>query len=109
MMKYKGYTGSVQFDDDDGTLFGRVLGIRDVITFEGKSVDEVRKAFHDSVDDYLAWCEKDGRPPEKPFSGRFNVRISPDLHAKAVAAAAKADLSLNGFIARAIADEVERA
>ena len=60
------------------------------------------------MDDYLAWCEKDRRSPEKPFSGRFNVRIPPDLHAKAVSAASKAALSLNGFIERAIADEVEQ-
>jgi predicted HicB family RNase H-like nuclease len=68
-MKYKGYTGIVEFDEASGVLFGRVIGLRDVITFEGESVAEVIQAFHDSVDVYLEFCAERGESPEKPYSG----------------------------------------
>ena len=79
-MKYKGYTGVVEFDEESGSLYGRVIGLRDVITFQGESVAEVTQAFRDSVDDYLEFCAKRGRTPEKPYSGQFVLRIDPGLH-----------------------------
>ena len=84
MMKYKGYTGHVIFDDEAKIFHGEVLGIRDVVTFQGTSVPEIQQAFKDSVKDYLAFCKQRGEAPEKPFSGKFNLRISADLHQKSV-------------------------
>jgi predicted HicB family RNase H-like nuclease len=98
MMEYKGYIGKVEIDDEAGILHGEVLNIRDVITFEGASVAEMQKAFRESVDDYLAFCAQRGESPEKPFSGKFVVRLSADLHRKAYVQAKLADKSLNGWI-----------
>ena len=107
-MEYKGYYGSVSYDDEAGTFFGRVNNLsRDGITFEGSSVDELKVAFRDSVDDYLAWCAERGEDPDKPYSGKFNIRISPDLHAKAAVNAQARGESLNDFVTKAIEDEIE--
>jgi predicted HicB family RNase H-like nuclease len=83
-----------------------VLNTRDVITFQGVSVDEIEKAFHDSVDDYLDWCRQDGVAPEKPYSGHLSVRLPPELHRKVALAAKKRKISLNSFIEKAVIDEV---
>jgi predicted HicB family RNase H-like nuclease len=98
MMEYKGYIGKVEIDDEAGILHGEVINIRDVITFEGTSVAEMQKAFRESVDDYLAFCAQRGESPEKPFSGKFVVRLPVDLHRKAYVQAKLADKSLNGWI-----------
>jgi predicted HicB family RNase H-like nuclease len=82
MMEYKGYLSRIEFDDEANIFHGEVINIRDVITFQGKSVDELRKAFEDSVEDYLAFCAERGEEPNKPFSGRFTVRLSPSNIAK---------------------------
>ena len=98
-LKYKGYTGTVLFDADDRIFHGRLMGITDVITFEGTSVNELEKDFRSAVDEYLKTCEKLGREPEKPFSGRFMVRVPPELHC-AIALAAKRDRkSVNAWVA----------
>lgn len=97
-MTYKGYSARVEFDDDDMIFFGQVIGIRDVVTFEGESVKEIEKAFHDSVDDYLNMCKERSEEPDKPFSGRFLVRISPDIHRKIHMSAKKAGLSINAWL-----------
>ena len=99
MMQYKGYTGKVEYDADANILHGEVLGIRDVVTFQAKSVDELQKAFRESVDDYLAFCRERGEQPDKPSSGKFVVRIDPELHRKANIAAASAGKSLNSLVA----------
>ncbi len=80
MTPYKGYTGRVAFDDEAMVFHGRVVGIGHVITFEGRTVEEVLQAFRESVDDYLAWAEQDGFEPEIPFTGDIAVRASPDQH-----------------------------
>lgn len=98
MMKYKGYIGKVEIDDEAGILHGEVINIRDVITFEGTSVAEMQTAFRESVDDYLAFCAQRDESPEKPFSGKFVVRLPADLHRKAYVQAKLADKSLNGWI-----------
>lgn len=82
-MEYKGYICKVEVNDEAGILFGEVINIRDVITFEGQSVEEVQKAFQESVDDYLAFCAGRGESPEKPFSVKFIVRLPVELHRKA--------------------------
>ena len=102
MMKYKGYIGHVEFDDEAKIFHGEVVGLRDIITFQGSSVDELEQAFKESVDDYLAWCKKRGEKPEKTFSGTFNLRIPPELHAKLVVHAQSMGVSLNAFITQTL-------
>ena len=77
MMEYKGYFARVEFDDEANIFHGEVINLRDVISFEGESVDELRKAFIDSVEDYLEFCAERGEDPEKPYSGKFLVRVGP--------------------------------
>ena len=101
-MKYKGYTGHFDYDEDADLFHGKVLGIRDVVTFQGRSLDELKTALQDSIDDYLEMCEKHGKEPDKPFSGRFSLRISPELHEKAVSASMAVHESLNTWITEAI-------
>jgi predicted HicB family RNase H-like nuclease len=97
-MKYKGYTGIVEFDEESQVLSGRVIGLRDVITFEGDSVAEVIQAFHDSVDDYLDFCAQRGESPEKPYSGQFVLRLDPRLHRELAHVAEETTTSLNALI-----------
>lgn len=99
MMEYKGYVGKVEFDDKAGIFHGDVINTRDIITFQGTTVEEVRQAFRDSVDDYLDFCAQLGQPPEKPFTGKFMLRLSPDLHRRAYIAARVAGKSLNAWVA----------
>ena len=88
MMEYKGYIGKVEFDDEANLFHGEVINLRDVVTFQGETVGELRSAFPESADDYLEFCEERGESPEKPYSGKFMVRVEPELH-KAVAMQAK--------------------
>ncbi len=105
MMEYKGYTGIVTaLDEKQGLIHGRVANVTDVVTFEGKTPEELIQAFHDSVDDYLEFCREEGEEPEKPCSGKFVVRIESDLHARAVQTARQAGVSLNTLVAGAIND-----
>ena len=97
-MKYRGYTGVVELDEDSRVLFGHVIGLRDVITFQGGSVAEVIQAFHDSVDDYLEFCAARGESPERPYSGQFVLRVDPQLHRAMAHAAEAQDTSLNALI-----------
>ena len=98
MMEYKGYIGKVEIDEEAGILYGEVINVRDVITFEGESVDEIQKAFRESVDDYLDFCAQRGESPEKPFSGKFVVRLPAELHRKAYIQARLKDKSLNSWV-----------
>jgi predicted HicB family RNase H-like nuclease len=98
MMEYKGYLGRVEYDDEAGVFHGEVVNLRDVITFQGESVDELRRAFRESVDDYLAFCAARGEEPEKPYSGTFTVRIPPELHRDIALRARMAGKSLNGWV-----------
>ncbi|NIM12130.1 MAG: toxin-antitoxin system HicB family antitoxin [Candidatus Aminicenantes bacterium] len=98
MMTYKGYYGVVQYDDEAKIFHGEVVNTRTVITFQGTTVDEIEQAFHDSVDDYLDWCKERGKEPEKPFSGKFVLRISPELHRQLNLKAKLNNTSLNSFI-----------
>ena len=102
-MEYKGYIGSVEFSETDGVFFGKVLGIRSLISYEGTNASELISDFHGAVDDYLAECEEDGIKPETPKSGKLIVRMTPEMHSKAAETAARQGISLNEFISRAIA------
>jgi predicted HicB family RNase H-like nuclease len=105
-MEYKGYIGTVEYDDKAKIFHGDVINTRDVIIFQGKSVNEIEKAFKESIDDYIKWCEEDGVMPEKPYSGRFNLRLSPDLHREVAIIAKKLKISINSFVERALLDEI---
>jgi predicted HicB family RNase H-like nuclease len=106
MMQYKGYLGKVEFDPDAKLLHGEVIGIRDVVTFQGRSVADVERAFRESVDDYLAFCKSRGEAPEKPYSGQLVLRIDADLHRKASMLAAAEGMSLNAWIATSLGEQV---
>ena len=98
MMNYKGYAAKVEFDDEAMIFHGEVIGIRDVVTFRGKSIKEIEKGFHDSVDDYLDLCKERGEAPDKPFSGKFVVRVSPEIHRKVYVSAKKSGQSINAWL-----------
>ncbi len=98
MLKYKGYTGIVQFDDEAMIFHGEVIGLRDVITFRGITPSEIKEEFERSIDGYLDWCKELGQEPEHPFSGNIHLRLKPDLHAKLSFEAKVCGLSLNNYI-----------
>ncbi len=102
VMHHKGYEALVEYDEEAELFHGEVLDLRDVITFQGRSVEELKQALADSVDDYLAFCAERGEEPEKPFSGQFVVRIEPGLHRAAASAARRAGLSLNRWVAQTL-------
>ena len=101
-MTYKSYEAIVEVDEDADIFHGEVINLRDVITFHGRSVDELKRAFAESVDDYLAFCNARGEEPEKPFSGQFVVRAEPSLHKALVGAAKRAGVSLNKWVTAAL-------
>lgn len=107
-MNYKGYQADVEYDEDAEIFHGEVADLRDVITFQGKSVAELKQAFADSIEDYLAFCHQRGEAPEKPFSGRFVVRTDPALHRDVSMAARRAGVSLNKWIATTLEKAVRR-
>jgi len=97
-MEYKGYIGKVEYDDAAGILHGEVINLRDVITFQGDSVQELRQAFQDSVDDYLNFFAERHEEPEKPYSGTFTVRVNPELHRDISLQAKLTNQSLNSWV-----------
>jgi len=99
MLTYKGYTGRVELDDESMIFHGEVLDLRDVITFQGKSVKEIERAFRDSIDDYLEFCAECGDEPDKPFSGRLMLRLPPELHRKVYVQSQHEGKSINQWIA----------
>jgi len=102
MLTYKGYIGHVEFDDETEIFHGEVINTRDVITFQGSTVAEIKKAFRESIDDYLEFCKERNEEPEKPFSGKFNLRLDPELHRQVSIVARQHKMSLNQWIAEAI-------
>lgn len=104
---YKGYVGEVEYDDEHKIFSGSVINTRTVITFQGTSVEELNKEFQLSIDDYLEWCKEDGIDPEKPYSGRLNVRLKPVTHQRAAVKAKTMGISLNSFIEKAIENELK--
>lgn len=97
-MTYKGYTAYIVFDDDAMIFHGEVVDTKDVITFQGTSVKELKKAFKESVDDYIAFCKERGEEPDKPFSGKFVLRLPKELHRKIYINAVKSGQSINNYI-----------
>ena len=101
-MEYKGYQGSVHFNDEDQVLYGKVAFIPALISYEGTDVKSLRESFHEAVDDYLDLCQQQGKEPAKPFKGSFNVRTGPDLHRRAYAYAQEHHKNLNTVVTEAL-------
>ncbi len=102
-LKYKGYTGSVEYSQEDGCLFGQVQGLHGtLISYEGESVEEIRKDFEGAIDDYLISCKERGITPAKPYSGKLNLRMPSELHAAIANAANAAGTTINEFINRSM-------
>ena len=102
MLSYKGFSAAIEVDDDANLLCGRILGIRDVVYFEGKSLDEIKATFKEAVEGYLEDCRKIGKTPERPYSGKLILRMPSDLHAKLATAAERDRHSLNEHIIEAL-------
>jgi predicted HicB family RNase H-like nuclease len=107
MLIYKGYMGHVEFDDETEIFHGEIINTRDVITFQGSTAAEIKKAFKESIEDYLNFCKERNEQPEKPFSGKFNLRIEPELHRQVYIAAKQHKISLNQWIAEAIKHHIQ--
>lgn len=105
-IQYKDYIGSVHFSPDDKVFFGKIEGINDLVTFEGTTVDEIKNAFQEAVEDYISICKQTGKMLQKSCKGSFNVRISPELHKKAVQKSVSQGVSLNKLIQRALEKEL---
>lgn len=105
-LTYKNYLGSIEFDLEDNYLHGSILFINDKIIYSGETLEELKQSFETAVDDYLEFCQEMGKEPEKPCSGRFNVRISPKLHADCLKQAKQHHLSLNAFIAKTLEESL---
>lgn len=97
-IEYKGYIGSVEFSEEDRIFFGKVMGIRSLISYEGEDAAGLLEDFHGAIDDYLAVCEAEGKEPEKAYKGSFNVRLSPELHKQLAVCAASKQQSLNSYV-----------
>jgi predicted HicB family RNase H-like nuclease len=102
LLEYNGYYANLHFSSEDEVFYGKLLGIDDLVNFEGASVKELKKAFHEVVDDYLEKCRDLGKEPNKTYKGTFNVRITPDLHKAAAVFGAIHNISLNDFVKTAI-------
>ena len=101
-MEYKGYVGSVEFSEEDELFFGKVMGVRALISYEGTSAKELVEDFHNSIDNYLILCEEEGNVPEKAYKGSFNIRISPELHRQAAICAISQQVTLNHLVESAL-------
>jgi predicted HicB family RNase H-like nuclease len=95
---YKGYIASIEPDLDDGILVGRVSNTRDIIGFHGETIAETIKSFHAVIDEYLEDCQQRGIDPNKPYSGKFNLRLTSELHNRIAAEAARSGKSLNQWV-----------
>ena len=97
-IQYKGYIGSVEFSEENGMFYGKVMGIRSLVSYEGESARELLEDFHGAVDDYLESCKAKGKEPEVAFKGSFNIRLSPELHKRIYIYAAAHQMSMNRYI-----------
>jgi len=103
-MTYQGYAAHIGYSDEDACFVGRIAGIRDIVGFHGESVAELRAAFEEAVEDYLETCQKVGRPPQKPYSGKLMLRVAPEIHAHAAMMAEAKGKSLNQWAAEVLAN-----
>ena len=101
-MTHDGYVANVELDEEAGLFHGEVINTRDVLTFQGRTLEDLKEAFADTIADYVDWCRDRGKEPERPYSGHFTVRVSPELHRRIAAAAARDGKSVNAFVASAL-------
>ena len=106
-MTHRGYAARIDYSDEDGCFVGHIAGINDVVGFHGESVEELRSAFVESVEDYLETCEKLNRPPQKPYSGNLMLRIPPQVHAAIATAAEVSGKSINQWASDTLADVLD--
>ena len=106
LMEYKGFYGTVEFSAADNVLFGKVLGINGLISYEGNSLHSLKEDFEGAVDDYLIICAEEGADPQRAYKGKFNVRVSPEVHKKLVHYAAENGQTLNSTVEEAIKNYV---
>lgn len=106
ILEYKGYNGTVEYSADDSVLFGKVIGIKSLISYEGQSVEELKADFEGAVDEYLEYCKEEDIEPEKTYKGSLNVRISPETHRKATLIALSEHISLNQFIENSVNEKI---
>ena len=106
MLKYKNYVGVVEYDAEGRIFTGEVIGLRDMITFQGRTPEELEDSFRESIDFYLEMCARDNVLPQKPFSGRFNVRMDPELHRQLALRAAQEKVSLNEWVIHTLEESV---
>ncbi len=109
VLTYNVYTADVEYDAQEGILYGHVLDLRDTITFQSESAVAIVDEFHTSVDEYLSFCTEQGIEPAKPYSGTLYIRTSPDVHREATIAAAKEGKSLNAWLAEVVAQAAHHA
>ncbi|MCL2830064.1 MAG: type II toxin-antitoxin system HicB family antitoxin [Betaproteobacteria bacterium] len=102
ILAYKGYQGRFEYDPDADIFHGDVLHLSDVISFQGRSIDELKAALAESIEVYLEYCARKGKAPQKPFSGTFNVRLNPEIHQRLAVRAAHEGVSLNKWVAKTL-------
>ena len=108
ILQHNGYYAEIHFSAEDEVFYGKLIGINDLILFEADSVKELKDAFIEAVEDYIETCAELNKPPQKPYKGSFNIRISPDLHRQAATFAAIKKVTLNDFVKQAIDLAIER-
>ena len=108
MLPYKGYFGSIHYNQDDRIFYGKIEFIRALVNYEGRDGEGLEAAFAEAVEDYFATCAEQGTTPEKPFKGSFNVRIAPELHERVAIAASQHGMSLNRYVAEALSQAVNQ-
>ncbi|NDV27219.1 type II toxin-antitoxin system HicB family antitoxin [Desulfovibrio sp. JC010] len=106
-IQYKGYLGKFDYDPEADIFHGEVINLKDVITFQGRSIDELKTALAESVEDYLDFCREEDEEPEKPYSGKIHLRLKPELHREAASAAAISGKSLNAWISDTLTERVK--
>ncbi len=106
-LEYKGYLGTVEYSSEDELMFGKVQFVDSLLAYDGKSIDEIKRAFHETVDSYLGFCKEIGKSPEKSFNGGFNVRVGRELHKKVAKEAFAQGLGLNEFIVKALESAID--
>ena len=108
ILEYKGYYADIHFSANDEVFFGKLIGISDLISFEGNSVNELKEAFKEAVEDYLETCQEIGKEPDKTYKGTFNVRVPTEIHRQAALIAALKKISLNDFVKSALEETIIR-
>ena len=106
ILEYKGYYTQVEYDYEDQILYGKIEGIGDLVNFDSENASGIVLAFHEAVDDYLAFCKEVGKEPDKTYRGSFNVRMTPEMHRKAAMQAARNGMTLNQFVNEAVEEKI---